>query len=370
MLAYADLVAVERPLRPEHVLSVYIDGRADDPAIQHAWRIYLDQSFKEIKSSLTTAPHAERNDFDQCFKLVEAELSALPRGLGARGWVAFVTKDGIRHSEFLPISVPTMAVWSMGAAVAPYIRALKQTRPVIIAVANAMHATVYSYKEGQLEKSKKFENQASIEPPIHMGDAPRMGMHTGVRGSTGRDNLQRVMRETTAQMLKETAEHIIKIAGNDGWIVTGGIPEVSKHLAQLVTESARGRVLAYDPLHIQASEPEVIAAAKEGASTLRETMDVQRISDVAENINGTKLGVAGMLDTRAALDQSCVRTLYFTHRYLEENKTEVESAVRSALDQGANVEEVARDAAIQLDNYGGIAAQLRFPIQYVVESSA
>jgi hypothetical protein len=55
-----------------------------------------------------------------------------------------------------------------------------------------------------------------------------------------------------------------------------------------------------------------------------------------------------------------VRELYLTGRYLEEHMADAEDAVRQALDQGAEVEQVSIDAAAQLDAHGGLAARLRY----------
>ena len=68
----------------------------------------------------------------------------------------------------------------------------------------------------------------------------------------------------------------------------------------------------------------------------------------------------GPADTRTALLQASVRELYLTHRYLQEHASEAEEAIRAALEQDAEVEEVSGHAAALLDEHGGMAAGLRF----------
>ena len=69
----------------------------------------------------------------------------------------------------------------------------------------------------------------------------------------------------------------------------------------------------------------------------------------------------GPAATRDALACRSVRELYITGCYLAEHIAEAEDAIRRALDQGALVEQVSREAAARLDEHGGMAARLRFP---------
>src|ERR1019366_9248763 len=185
--------------------------------------------------------------------------------------------------------------WTTGAAIAPYMRTCKQARPVVVAVTDRRKATLFLYAHGKLEQRKTFHAYATFGPVSHMGDAPRAGYHVGVRGATGRDEEQRVMAHATNRMLKEVADEALTLSGSDGWILTGGLPRASAELAQMIDVSAIGRVLNLE-----------------------------------------------------ALEQLRVRDLYLTHSFIEDHAAEAEDAVRSALSQGAFVEEVSRDAARKL----------------------
>jgi peptide subunit release factor 1 (eRF1) len=362
MLTYADLIALERSLRSEPILSVYLDGTAKDPATQRTWCIRLEQAIKDLRGWLSDSPRNEREQFEQCVKHLGDTLPPKHTPIGAPGWVTFIAHDGVRYSEHLPVPMPTLAVWSTGASIAPYIRALKQARPVIIVLVDAMKATVYRYHAGILDKLRTIETQAILHPPLHMGDLPRHGFHTGVRGETGRDANQRVLRDGTAHMLKEMTEYVAQQAGTDGWILTGGIPEVSKHAAASIAQVVPERVLSLDSLDIHATEAQIIAAAQKGASTLRDMMDLQHIQSIVEHANGSDLATLGPEATRLALGQARVRELYFTPRYLADHTADVEDAVRAAVDQKATVEQVSQEAAARLDAFGGIAARLRYAL--------
>ena len=360
MLNHADLATVEGSLCETLVLSVYLDGTADDFAEQRAWRTRLDHSLKDLRIWLADSSHAEREMFERCVVYLEKELAPLARGVRSRGWVAFITGEGVWHAERLPVPMPTMAVWSTGPCVAPYIRALKQARPVVVVVADARKATLYRYEQGALGRVRTLRAHAVVGPAAHMGDAPRVGFHPGVRGTTGSDAAQRSLLEGTRRMLRKAADEALALAGVDGWILTGGIPHASADLVHLMAHSAPGRVSALDSLDIHATEAEISSAAELGASALRDASDLREIEDIIARGDADGVVALGPAATRAALDESRVRELYFTHSFIEEHSADAEDAVRKALGQGALVEEVSRKAAQRLEASGGMAARLRY----------
>ena len=362
MLNTSQLVSLERSLRDKRVLSVYLDGTAKDPAKQRMWRVQLDHGLNDLRAWLAGSPHTEREELEQCVRLLNEELAAFSGNIGAPGWAAFITADRVYEASRVPVAMPTQAVWSTGACVAPYMRALKELRPVALVLADSTRADVYRYHLSTLEKVETVRAHHAVMAPSHMGDAPRSGFHSGTRGATGRDEAQRSLLEGTNRMVANAAERVMRVAGNDGWIVTGGIPEVSRQLATELEALAPDRVLAVS-LDIHASEAELARAAHAAASTLRNAVDAARIADIVDRGEATGLGSLGPAATRQTLDQARVRELYLTHRYLEDHAAEAEAAVRSAIDQSASVEEVSGVAAAQLDAHGGMAARLRYRLQ-------
>jgi hypothetical protein len=366
MLNFSRLVALERSLRGVHVLSVYLDGTAKDPANQRAWRVQLDHSLDDLRTWLDGSPHAERESFAQCVRLLDHELEAFTGNVGAPGWAAFITPDRVHEASLLPVAMPTQTVWSTGMSVAPYMRALKEIRPVAVVLVDSRKADVHRYYGGKLERIETVRAYHTVMQPSHMGDAPRPGFHAGTRGDTGHDEAQRSLLVGTNRMLADAAECAMRIAGSDGWIVTGGIPKVGRQVAELLSPRAPGRVLNVESLDIHASGADLTEAARAAASTLRNAMDAARIAEIAEIADSggaaAGLGALGPSATRETLDQRRVRELYVTHRYLEDHAALAEDAVRSAMDQGAMVEEVSGAGAEQLDAHGGMAARLRYRV--------
>jgi len=360
MLNLAQLMTLYRSLRDERVLSVYVDGTAADPANQRAWRVQLEHALKDARTWLAESTHDERDSFERCVRLLEGELASVNGSIGAPGWVAFITRAGTSEAHQLPVPVPTLAVWSTGPCVAPYMRALKEARPVVVAVVDARKTDVYRYRVGRLDRVETIRAQRGVEHPTHMGAPPRLGFHSGTRGVAGQDAAQRTLLEGRDRMLADVVDRIDELAGHDGWILLGGIRRVVAALSEHLAPIARDRVAALDSLDVHASEATIAEAARAAASRLTEALDSKRIDLIAEHAGAHGLGTLGPAETRQALEQGSVRELYLTHRYLEDHAADAETAVRSALDQDASVEEVSGTAAERLNEHGGMAAGLRF----------
>ena len=361
MLTHAQLLTLYHSLRETRVLTVYIDGSTTDPAVPRPWRVPLDHALKDLRAWLADSSHDERKTFEQCVGVLERQFGEFGASVGAPGWVAFINSaDESCVAHQLPVSVPTLAVWSTGPSLAPYMRALKETRPTIVLVADARKAQLYRYWLGQLTPLDTIRAHHVVESPSHMGASPRQGFHTGTHGETGRDAAQRALREGRDRMLAEAADRSAQFAGDEGWILLGGTRQVCARLSRHLAPVTPNRVLALKALDVHSSEAEIAEAARAGSSALRDTFDANRLADIFEMAGGAGLGVVGPVDTRHALDERSVRELYVTRQYLDEHPAEGEDAVRSALDQDATVEEVSGSVAERLDRAGGVAAGLRF----------
>lgn len=360
MLTRTELLALNRALAGRRVLSVYVDGTAADPAMQRAWRLRLEHRLDELRRSLTSAPRTERDEFEQCVARLDSALAVFSAGVGAPGWAAFVTADEVHGARRLPVAVPTLAVWDVGMYVAEYIRALKENRPVVVICADARHASVYRYRLGRIDHTEEVRSHHGIDRAAHMGTPPTRGFHTGTRGTAGRDAAQRSLLRGRDRMIAETADLACALAGPDGWILVGGIERVAARLLDRFATLAPHRASAADSLDVHASEVDIIRVAQEGASALRDAVDDRRVSELLDLAASKGLGVVGLDDTRHALDQSEVRELFVTRRFIEAHSADAEKVIHAALEQDADIEEVSGAAAERLDPLGGMIAGLRF----------
>lgn len=358
MMTLSQLSALHRSLKDELVLSVYIDGTATDFAIQHLWRTQLDNALTDIREWLAGSRHAERENFEKCTLLLGQTLAPFTRAFGAPGFVAFITRHGVATSHTLPVPVPTLAVWSTGPAIAPYMRALKETRPVIVILADSSRAELFEYHVGRVERLDTVRSHHVVEPLSHMGAPPRQGFHTG--GTTGKDAAQRSLLEDRDQMIEEVVKRALASSEENGFIMVGGIKGVAKRIVAQLGASVGDRAIELKPLDIHASNAQIADAVRAASSELRASFDTRRIAEIADEAAAGGLGALGPEETRLALEQASVRDLYLTHKYLEDHAAEAEDAVRAALDQHASVEEVSHEAAENLQRVGGMAAGLRF----------
>jgi hypothetical protein len=243
MLTSAELVRLERQTRDRTILSVYLNGEGSDSVSRARWQADLRHSLDDIASWFRDASHQEREDFAARRRLLEERVEQFRGEIGAPGWVAFLDEEGIQHQSEVFAPVPTMAVWSTGASVAPYIRALKESHPVIVAVVDSRHARLYRYVENGLEQLERIEADTDFEVVGNMSKRAAQGAHTGRRGKTGTDAGQVALQQATERMLSDAVSRIETLAHDAAWIAIGGIPVVATAALSLLTPAAASRSL-------------------------------------------------------------------------------------------------------------------------------
>ena len=360
MLTYKDLVNLEHALRGQTVLSVYVNGEGTDPATRNRWHAELRHSFDDIASWLRKSSHAEREAFATCRAMALKHLDRFPAGIGSPGWTGFFTTNGAYHIGAVPVPVPTMAIWSTGACVAPYIRVIREERRVLVSIVDSKQVRIYQYLDRSVQLLETVRPYVTLEPPSHLGRPPRTGFHTGTRGRTGTDAAQRELQKGTELMLADAAGRIAALAAGGAWIVIGGIPGVAAATLARLAPGLAARAMQAGHLDVHATEAQVAECARVSASHLRDADDLRRIEETISAFESNGAGVTGAVDTRRALDEARVRELLFTLRYLKDHAADAEAAVRRAFDEGAVVEHVSGEAATRLDRVGGIAARLRY----------
>jgi len=359
MLTRDDLNRLTQDLREEQVLSVYIGVQGGDFVERNRWRLELRHSLDDIATWLQDAPHADRALFEALRQRVEERLLSRPMDDMGPGWVGFYTAAGPDYEEPLPVSVPTMAAWSTGACLAPYARVFREITPVIVAVVDRKSARVYRYAGGRLARHDTISAETDIEVARHMGRPSPQGFHTGTRGRTGTDAAQDALNHATQDLLDRTAVQLSSLAGPDGWIAVGGIPNVAAAVHARLEAAFNTRAMRAD-LDVHATEAQVAECARQSASRLRDARDVTLVTATLSAAEAAGAGVKGSVETETAVSEGRARDLFFTLSFLEQHAADAERVVRSAFDHGTSVALVSGDAATLLDATGGIAARLRF----------
>jgi hypothetical protein len=361
MLNHAELTKLEHALRDRTVLSIYINGENSNAAARGQWRTELRNSLDAIAELLSKASHSEREDFAATRELALKKVEEFIPGDDAPGWMGLFTPREVHHSGVVPVSVPTVATWAKGANLAPCIRVLKEARPVLVVVADSARVRVHRYVDRNVSFVESFDREVTVQPAYSMGRPAPQGFSSGTRGTPGADAAQRDQRKGTETMLAEAAAKIESLAGQDAWVLVGGIPVVASALAGRLNQrlSARTSVISLD---VHASDAVLAESAREHASRLRAREDLERVDEVVAAKARGGAGAVGVKDIERALVNGQVRELYLTSAFVQDHSDEAVDAIRRAFDEGARVEHVSGDAAQRLDAAGGIAARLRFTI--------
>ncbi|HEX7546674.1 MAG TPA: hypothetical protein VF368_08095 [Gemmatimonadaceae bacterium] len=363
LLTHDQLSRLTRELRATPVLSVYIDGAAPDPARRLAWRQTLRNALDDARSWAESQPKASREAFDRCRQSLTAALDEIPSAIGSPGWVGFFTAEGMHLHGPVPTPMPTLVKWQVGPWVAPFVRALKQIRPVIVVVVDTRSAALYRYHRGELTDLEQLHSHRHGGHADHMGDAPREHFHGGTRGETATDAAEHARLAARDHMLREITHRFQELLNDDGVAVIGGAPDTAHALHRAIPAALAPRVLVSVDLPMGSSRAEIARAAERDAKILRDSRDAAAVERVLSLAGSHGRGVTGAKETLAVMSTGEGRQLLITPRFLAEHPDEAEAAVEFALDHAADIEVLSGDAAARLDaSVGGIGASLRFAL--------
>ncbi|HEX2781713.1 MAG TPA: hypothetical protein VHM30_19565 [Gemmatimonadaceae bacterium] len=318
MLTSQQLRELVSSLGSRQVLSVYLDGHADDPLLRDVWSKVLDLELSRIRAAVPADERAERAELTRCIALLDAETNRLRQGIGAPGWAAFITAEGVVYAEPQAVPMPTLVAWRRGVLVAPYLRALKEDTPAFIAVTDDERADVYRYLRGRLTSVGHTRSPAELDAVL------------------------------------------LSKAEGDAWIVIGGAEGGARRAFASLPDCLARRALLTTNLARNATPYEIAAAAALGASTLRRARDSQYVDAMLELSSVAARAVTGLQATREAVDAGAARELMLTRHFIERQPDDAEDVVRAASGEDATIEVVSGEAAELLDDRGeGIGALLR-----------
>jgi hypothetical protein len=360
MLTHDRLLELYRELSETPTLSVYIDGNQHDPAERKKWRIELEQGLDAARGALA---NGERDAFAAAERLVLDRLGGFDAFLPDKAYVAFATPDGIRYAESISVTMPHLVRWGEGIAVAPYLRGLKQERPVVVVLADTERARVFMYQDGQVRETDDLRSDTFAGDLTDVGSSNRSYVTTGFRGETSTDAGQRYHEVATQRHLKEIAAVVAKRAGDHGFVVVGGVAEVDKWLRDELPKSFEGRVMLESSLELEMTSAQVRQAVGDSASALTQRWQMDQVQLVFDQARAGLRGTIGYRETEQALEEMRVDTLLLSRGRTRENGADAERLVGLAFAGRAHVEEVGGAAGDLLDHEAeGIASRLRYRV--------
>ncbi|MGD8321444.1 MAG: hypothetical protein PVJ02_13350 [Gemmatimonadota bacterium] len=361
MLTHARLVKLYRDLADQEVLSVYVNADQHDPALRDAWKTRLERAISDLRRDLARRD-GEMEGFERSWAHVAQELKPLEEGfLPHRGWVAFATPDRLWYAEGITARMPDLVRWEEGIRVAPYVRALKQERPVVVALVDSRKVRLFEYVDGEVEELEGLRADTFLGDLTDVGVRKASSRMSGMRGETSTDQAQRSLEVASSRMIKDLAGLLEARAGDYGLVVLGGPQEVVRHVASALPRRFENRVAERYALHLDMSLAEVRNHARSAAGDLSERAHGALVAALADAARSGSLGTLGREDTERALKDGRVDTLLLSRGFIQGNPDFADHCVGHAFSQGADVEEVSGQAGKRLDGEGnGIAARLRF----------
>ncbi len=299
----------------------------------------------------------------------DAGYVALLHWRGAPAWVAFATTGGPAFIGELPVRTETVVEWREGPAVAPYLRALKQHQPVIVALVQSRLVKLYRYAHGNLEP---LEDVAVGQRPVANANRRPIMERAGrgypaPRSAVSTEIARRRQVAAFERLATALAARLTLLAGGDGWILLGGSPEWSRLASEALPRALQDRVLVSAALSHDASPDEIVRAAKRAARDLRARRGRVIVSQTLGSVGHR--AVAGVPALQRALQVKAVDLLLLTPRFLHLERNRAENLLHLALAQGGDVQVLSGDPATLLDGVGGVAARLRFAIDLPLESA-
>jgi hypothetical protein len=361
MLTREELTRLYRESRNDKVLSVYLEGGAHDFAERGVWRKRLDRALTDLEKSIEAGGTDDIGAFRSAADRIQEELAGVEQFLPGKGWVGFATGDRLVHAEALPVPMPDLARWEAGLRIAPYVRALKQERLVVVVLVDSRKARVFEYREGELKEVKDLIGDAVLEDFASINVSKRATGYTGVRGKTGTDAAQWSHDNETERLLKRVGQVVTERVGPEGFVVVGGVPEAIAATVHHFPPALRARTAERPSATVTLSEAEVRDLASEAASALHRSMQANLLDEVIGQARSRGKGALGGRNVEAALEEGRVDTLLLSRTFIAGNPDYADRLVGVAFEGGADVEELSVEGAARLDVEGkGVAARLRY----------
>jgi hypothetical protein len=356
MYTTPDVHALSQTLAGRDVLTIYLSAEEHDPARRSQWRARMAAMFDALRSERG----GEGPDLEDAIDHLEAALEPVSGFLPGPGWAGFATSEGVEWSGPLAAPTPDLARWRAGPVLAPCLRALKQGRPVALALVDARRARVFRYLGGALEEVADLRTEGALDGVSDQSGSKRAATRSGIRGETATDAAQRALQVETERMVKEVADRVRSIAGDAGLAVVGGTPEPTAAVSRMLAPGLGERLYEDRSLFLTMSAAQARTAVEEAASTLSARMQRETVHQVIEAAGAGGRGAMGAAAVHRAAGLGQVERLVMTASFSENRRDDAEVLIASTLAHGGAVEVVGGEAAEMLDREGGLAARLRF----------
>jgi hypothetical protein len=362
MTTSTDLRQFLRAHREELVLSLYLEARPADPAARHQRQVHLRQRIAATRERLAATPRDEQELFE---RLVQEALDRLPSDAASESggsWACFVAASGRVLELTMPPGVETTVFWGLGANVVPYVR-VAEPEAALIAQVDREHVRLTRWDSGRFETLLALEALPVEDTGTHMGEAPRVGFHSGTRGRSGADDAQCQRREESERLLNALVHKLNAVPGPELPVVVGGSSESVARLLKAVPASLAERSGHAEALRMELPQ-DAIPAIRGTLHELQARRLGQRLEALRDAAHANGLATTGLARTSKAAAHGAIAELIFSDQAWQAHPQEVETLIQRALMDGAVIAWAGpRAGRFGLDGEAdGLVAGLRFAV--------
>jgi peptide subunit release factor 1 (eRF1) len=362
----------ERALPKFGVLSAYLWT----PPVQVMGQKYLvsfREECKQIRQEIESAGREERNAFETTVARVEEYLTEMPTPRHPGLAVFAASERGYLYAVPLPERPVTLVAWSAEPLLMPLEEVLDEHERVAVVLADKRQARLFTIYLGAIEEQRLFESPD-----------PGVSNISGIAGNHARhyqENVQRHVRRTA-----HAATELLRARPFDR-LILGGPDEVASTLKDELPRPLRARFAGILPIALEATDAEVLDAAREMAEEIERRTETEMVEELVESATAPRAAL-GLEPVLEALSDDRVHHLFIVSDFARDGaecpncgrlvagqdrdncprcgaKVEplpdlAERIVNRALEQAAQVEMVSGEAAATLADYSGIGAWTRY----------
>lgn len=342
------------------VLSVYLEGGLTDPAAMHAWLVRLRDAVATERHRIEPHPAEERALFEDAVARLYEALPSHEVVHGTGGWCYLGAANGDALSTLLPIPVTTSVTWQPGAVIVPFLAAQRTDRVFVMQLDHdTMH--LHQYVNGALQTLESLEATIAVGVFDHMGDAPGAGYHSGTRGSTQTDQLQRRKNDARSRLTRAVRQRVATLMQPPSLMVIGGATKVVSHFVSELPVSISDRVIVAEDLRMHTPPSEIAQLTREATEELVAERQVRWFAHLREHAYDDEHAALGPRAAQRATTMGAVDELTLTEHYRRAHPMQAETMAVETLLHGGTVTVASPLVADEMDrDAGGVAARLRY----------
>jgi hypothetical protein len=345
------------------LLSLYLDGRAPDPAMNAAWRLELAAAAERERRVVEKRAPRQVEAFDRALALAREELAPVSGRLPTDGLVLFVSESSVIHREEVHASLSTRIGWKRGPLVAPYLPILAPDGTVLVIDVSWDEATLYRYDGGRtLALLTRFEVEATHEAIQSVGVMKSVKGTSGFRGPSAQDEADRAMRDDRRRMLAAIEASVGARMGPRDHLLLFGSQGAAGELTRMLPASLK-QGIHVESLEARRNEARLVQATRRGLEAI-EASELRRVlTETQEIAHRNGHGAFGSVSVRRAVNRGAVDTLLVSEEYAHKHAGVAESLLGATYRSGGSVRMAVGEIGAELDEVGaGVAARLRFPV--------